>query len=140
MLEAVWFWGALALLVFWSLGAYNRLVRLRAQVAQRFAELQKALLRYQDLVQDAVTAAASDPEHWRSTATLANIASHWGRLPGQQRSTQCGYYRRSRHLWPALGTKCGWWKRLVNPGGTRVPHRHGISAGTYPIPGGIELQ
>jgi len=80
VLEAAWFWAALALLVFWSLGAYNRLVRLRAQVANRFAELQKALLRYQDLVQDAVTAAASDPEHWRSTASLATIASQWGRL------------------------------------------------------------
>lgn len=97
MLEAAWFWGALALLVFWSLGAYNRLVRLRAQVAQRFAELQKSLLRYQDLVQDAVTAAASDPEHWRSAAPLSAVVSHWGRLQAAASQAAMALARMNEH-------------------------------------------
>jgi len=99
VLEAGWFWAALALLVFWSLGAYNRLVRLRAQVAQRFAELQKALLRYQELVQDAVTAAASDPQHWRSTASLGSIAAQWGRLQVAASQAAMALARMNEHPW-----------------------------------------
>lgn len=102
MLEAAWLGGALALLVFWSLGAYNRLVRMRAQVAQRFAELQKALLRYQDLVQDAVTAAASDPEHWRSPAALSTVVLQWGRLQAAASQAAMALARMNEHpLLPA---------------------------------------
>ncbi len=97
MLEAAWFWGALALLVFWSLGAYNRLVRLRAQVAKRFAILQGLLLRYQELVQDAVTAAASDPEHWRSPAPVSVVVSHWGRLQAAASQAAMALARMNEH-------------------------------------------
>ncbi|MFN6060478.1 MAG: LemA family protein, partial [Burkholderiales bacterium] len=40
MLLSRWFWIVFALLVFWALGAYNRLVRLRAQIKQQFGPLQ----------------------------------------------------------------------------------------------------
>lgn len=39
------FWGLLAVTFFWAVGAYNRLVRLRAQVGQAFAALDAQLVR-----------------------------------------------------------------------------------------------
>ena len=39
------FWGLLALLFFWAVGAYNRLVRLRAAAAKAFAALDEQLVR-----------------------------------------------------------------------------------------------
>jgi len=42
MLNSRWFWILIAVLVFWVLGAYNRLVRLRAQVKQQFGPLPAA--------------------------------------------------------------------------------------------------
>ena len=51
MFESGWFWGACALTVFWALGAYNRLVRLRAQVNLRYNELMTALSGLTDLAQ-----------------------------------------------------------------------------------------
>ena len=33
----LWFWIAVAVLLFWAVGAYNRLVRLRADITQSFA-------------------------------------------------------------------------------------------------------
>jgi len=62
MLHSSWFWIAFAILVFWALGAYNRLVRLRAQIKQQFGPLQAVLMEYQEVVQQAVTAAAAAPQ------------------------------------------------------------------------------
>ena len=59
LLHSGWFWLLLSVLVFWALGAYNRLVRLRAQVAQQFGPLESVLMNYQELVHQAVTAAAA---------------------------------------------------------------------------------
>ena len=49
-----WILGALAL--FWFVGAYNRLVRLRAAVLQAYATLDAALSRQLDFVQASITA------------------------------------------------------------------------------------
>ena len=56
------FWLAVAVLLFWSLGAYNRLVRLRAQVISRFAGVDQRMVQALGLLGEAVTArdAASD--------------------------------------------------------------------------------
>jgi len=59
MLKSGWFWLLLALAVFWSLGAYNRLVRLRSAVGQQFVSLESVLLQYQEVVQQAVTSAST---------------------------------------------------------------------------------
>ena len=39
----VLFWGVVAVLAFWSVGAYNRLVRLRGALARRFAPVHEQL-------------------------------------------------------------------------------------------------
>jgi LemA protein len=80
MLNSRWFWIAIAILVFWVLGAYNRLVRLRTQVKQQFGPLETVLLNYQELVQHAVAAATQAPQLWDGLAGAELSQSHWTRL------------------------------------------------------------
>ncbi len=76
-----WLWLLSAILVFWALGAYNRLVRLRAQVVQQFAPLEAVLMNYQELVHQAVTAAASAPQLWAAASITPDLGSdHLTRL------------------------------------------------------------
>jgi len=51
-------WIATAVLLFWFVGAYNRLVRLRAAVLQAYATLDAALRKQLDFVQASITATA----------------------------------------------------------------------------------
>jgi LemA protein len=69
-----------AILVFWALGAYNRLVRLRAQVAQQFGPLEAVLMNYQELVHQAVTAAATAPQLWATSMAPDMGTDHLTRL------------------------------------------------------------
>jgi hypothetical protein len=50
-------WIVVAVLLFWFVGAYNRLVRLRAAVLQAYATLDAALRKQLDFVQASITAA-----------------------------------------------------------------------------------
>jgi LemA protein len=50
-------WIVAAVLLFWFVGAYNRLVRLRAAVLQAYATLDAALRKQLDFVQASITAA-----------------------------------------------------------------------------------
>ena len=74
LLYAWWFWLFLALILFWFLGAYNRMVKLRASACQSYFTLETLLMKYQDLVQEAITAAATAPYGWRSAVTLGDIS------------------------------------------------------------------
>lgn len=49
-----------ALLLLWTVGAYNRLVRLRAEVARQWAPLDAALRRRHGLAQDGLPTAAAE--------------------------------------------------------------------------------
>lgn len=69
-----------AILVFWALGAYNRLMRLRAQVAQQFVPLEAVLMNYQELVHQAVTAAAAAPQLWATSMAPELSSDHLTRL------------------------------------------------------------
>lgn len=55
-----WFWVLLALLLFWAVGAYNRLVRLRTKVGRAFAALDEQLLRQLVLIQGCLPDAVRD--------------------------------------------------------------------------------
>jgi len=50
MSDSIMVWFAIAVLVFWSMGAYNRLVRLRAQGIAAFATLEALLNQYITMV------------------------------------------------------------------------------------------
>ena len=49
--ESFGYWIGLAVLLFWFVGAYNRLVRLRSATLQAYAALDAALVRQLDFVQ-----------------------------------------------------------------------------------------
>jgi len=55
--ESLASWIVIAVLLFWFVGAYNRLVRLRAAVLQSYATLDAALGRQLDFVQASISAA-----------------------------------------------------------------------------------
>ncbi len=80
MLDAWWFWILVAVCVFWAVGAYQRLVKLRTLVNKQFAVLEELMLRYQGLVQDATTAAVTSPSGWHTAVAPELGASHWTRL------------------------------------------------------------
>ena len=56
-----------ALLVFWAVGAYNRLVRLRNIIANAFAQIDVQLKRRYDLISNLVDAARKYLQHESST-------------------------------------------------------------------------
>lgn len=70
-------WIALAVLLFWAVGAYNRLVRLRGEAAAAFGELDAELGRQVDLV-DGLIGAEQPPESLFDGAQ----PSFWGGLEG----------------------------------------------------------
>ena len=80
MLKSSWFWWFVALGIFWSLGAYNRLVRLRAAIGQQFVSLESVLLQYQEVVQQAVTSASTSPQLWGSAYSPELDVDPWTRL------------------------------------------------------------
>ena len=80
MTDSEWFWLLAAVGVFWAVGAYRRLMGLRAQVNKQFAVLEDMMLGYQSLVQDATTAAVTSPGSWHTAIAPELGASHWTRL------------------------------------------------------------
>lgn len=59
--------GVLLLLVFWAVGAYNRLVRLRNQFKNAFAQIDVQLKRRHDLIPNLVEIAKGYMKHERET-------------------------------------------------------------------------
>ena len=53
-----WFWIAAAVLLFWAVGAYNRLVRLRGDIQHSFAGVEAHIRQRADLLAAWLTAAA----------------------------------------------------------------------------------
>lgn len=69
------YWIGAAILLFWFVGAYNRLVRLRSAALQAYATLDAALLRQLDFVQAHVQAQAKEGEDAISPAIVSLRAS-----------------------------------------------------------------
>jgi LemA protein len=60
-------WIVVAVVVFWAVGAYNRLVRLRNGIANAFAQIDVQLKRRYDLIPNLVEVARKYLEHERET-------------------------------------------------------------------------
>lgn len=60
-------WIVLAILVFWAVGAYNRLVRLRNEIANAYAQIDVQLKRRYDLIPNLVETARKYISHERET-------------------------------------------------------------------------
>ncbi|HNE60192.1 MAG TPA: LemA family protein [Ottowia sp.] len=79
----MWVWGvwiAAALLLFWGIGAYNRLVRLRAAVARAFAALDEQLVRQLVWIQGGLPEALRDGPHTTPGELNDEVTAAWGRL------------------------------------------------------------
>jgi LemA protein len=76
MSSSLVFWIIAAVLLFWSVGAYNRLVRLRAEANTAFAALDVELSRQVELVQ-ACLPSSDDP-----ASQFDGLGSFWGGLQG----------------------------------------------------------
>lgn len=63
-----------ALLLFWAVGAYNRLVRLRNEISNAFAQIDIQLKRRHDLIPNLVEVARKYMEHERETLERVSAA------------------------------------------------------------------
>lgn len=66
-------WIVIAVLLFWFVGAYNRLVRLRAAVLQAYATLDAALRKQLDFVQASITAALPEKDASNHSSAVAPL-------------------------------------------------------------------
>lgn len=69
----------LALLVFWAVGAYNRLVRLKNVIANAFGQIDVQLKRRYDLIPNLVEAARKYVQHERDTLEAVTAARNQAR-------------------------------------------------------------
>jgi LemA protein len=67
-------WIVLAVLVFWGVGAYNRLVRLRNVIGNSFAQIDVQLKRRYDLIPNLVEVARKYAAHERDTLEAVTAA------------------------------------------------------------------
>ncbi|MEJ7928871.1 LemA family protein [Ramlibacter sp. AN1015] len=79
MTQSLLTWSAVAVLLFWSVGAYNRLVRLRADVNAAFAQVDAQLQQEVQLVESLL---ASDRQPPDSLFPGQGQPSFWGGLHG----------------------------------------------------------
>jgi LemA protein len=79
MASSVVIWVAAAVAVFWAVGAYNRLVRLRSEARGAFAALDAELTRQVELVQASLPSGETQPA---SLFEGHESGSFWGNLQG----------------------------------------------------------
>ncbi|WP_309678082.1 LemA family protein [Polaromonas sp.] len=70
---------ALALLIFWAVGAYNRLVRLKNTIANAYGQIDVQLKRRYDLIPNLVDAAKKYLQHEQSTLEAVTLARNQAR-------------------------------------------------------------
>ena len=69
----------LALLVFWAVGAYNRLIRLKNTIANAFGQIDVQLKRRYDLIPNLVEAAKKYLQHEQATLEAVMVARNQAR-------------------------------------------------------------
>ena len=70
----------LAVLIFWAVGAYNRLIRLKNVIANAFGQIDVQLKRRYDLVPNLVEAAKKYLQHEQSTLEAVTLARNQARI------------------------------------------------------------
>ena len=89
-------WVAAAVALFWAVGAYNRLVRLRSEAKQAFAALESELAKQAQLVQQCIP-----PEEEQAQSQFTGGSAFWGGLQGAAAQLQASLAAaRSRPLDP----------------------------------------
>jgi LemA protein len=89
-------WVIAAVTLFWAVGAYNRLVRLRSEANQAFAALEAELAKQVQLVKECVP-----PEDEQTQSQFTGGSAFWGGLQGAAAQLQASLSAaRSRPLDP----------------------------------------
>jgi len=99
-------WMTLALSIFWGVGLYNRLMRMRARGLGALGSVEKHVRQYAELVQEhglgseavpARAAAAADRPAGRWAQLQADLQARWARRPCKPagRPSPCGLSRRA---------------------------------------------
>ena len=70
-------WSLAALLLFWSIGAYNRLVRLRSGAIEAFAALETQLGKHVELVRECLPSEHAMDAHTQPGDLTDDIAALW---------------------------------------------------------------
>ncbi|MDO5693057.1 MAG: hypothetical protein Q4G70_11375 [Pseudomonadota bacterium] len=77
---SVWLWLGVALLFFWAIGAYNRLVRMRTAVVKAFAALDEQLVRQLVWVQGCLPESMRDGAQTSPGELQDDATAAWTRL------------------------------------------------------------
>jgi LemA protein len=104
VLTSVMFWVVVAVLVFWALGAYNRLVGLRAQVLQALQALLGQWHASAQALRDALSDLTRTTESDSAWASLGDDATNWRPLAvatKQLQSCMAGVIAKP-HVLPAM--------------------------------------
>lgn len=118
-------WLAGAVLLFWSVGGYNRLVRLRSGVISAFAGLDPALMQRIGLVRQSLPDLAESANPHSPTMTGNAMANAWAGLRGasDQCSASLAYMRghpldaaAAQALSAALNVLETAWQRVLDEG------------------------
>jgi LemA protein len=79
-----------ALLVFWAVGAYNRLVRLKNSIANAFGQIDVQLKRRYDLIPNLVDAARKYLQHEQATLESVIAARNQARSASERVASRPG--------------------------------------------------
>jgi LemA protein len=89
-LQTIVLFTLLAMLIFWAVGAYNRLVRLKNTIANAFAQIDVQLKRRYDLIPNLVVAARKYLEHEQETLEAVITARNQARSASQKVASRPG--------------------------------------------------
>ena len=82
MSGSIVFWSTLALLVFWAVGAHNRLVRLRGSAMQAFARLHLEFAQQAELLERCLDSVAQSFSASRPAEVHDGASARWATLSG----------------------------------------------------------
>jgi len=89
-LQTIVLFTLLAMLIFWAVGAYNRLVRLKNTIANSFAQIDVQLKRRYDLIPNLVDAARKYLEHEQETLEAVITARNQARSASEKVASRPG--------------------------------------------------
>jgi LemA protein len=89
-LQTIVLFTLLAMLIFWAVGAYNRLVRLKNTIANAFAQIDVQLKRRYDLIPNLVDAARKYLEHEQETLEAVITARNQARSASEKVASRPG--------------------------------------------------
>jgi LemA protein len=93
MLKSVWFWLVAAVAVFWALGAYNRLVRLRADVLRQLLGLTQLWQQQAMSLREEIRQMASMQDTESQWAALDDGAAQWRSVVQSARQLEAAVMR-----------------------------------------------